>query len=186
MAGTSFKLLMTLAYVSAVWTSSSSAESCRSVGRVKSGHSSAVKDDNGTPLCAVDAPSESLTPVRSLLDCDRICSQTTGCWNFNYFRNTKRCDIFRFMPSLLVLGVPNCKHYQVSCSSDVFIMPRLFQYKSILHEGYNCCHVKTAKGKNCKIDQQVKNGRFHKKSNKVKKHFPGMFFTRDSRMLRAS
>lgn len=114
MAATS---LMTLAYITAMWTASS-ADSCSSVGNVKSGRSSAAKDDTGTPLCAVDPPSKSLTPVRSLLDCDRICSQIPGCWNFNYFRDTKRCDIFKFLPSSLVVDVPNCKHYQVSRSSN--------------------------------------------------------------------
>jgi len=114
MPATSF-LPIAFVCVILVWTSSSPAasatEQCSS--SMKTGHASAVKADNGSSLCAVDPPSEILTSVRSLLDCQRICSRSTGCWNFNYFKDTRRCDIFNFLPSSLVGGIPHCKHYQV-------------------------------------------------------------------------
>ena len=99
------------------WISSSAvaATQCSSNSSysVKTGHSSAVNADNGSSLCAVDPPSDITPSVRSLLDCQRICSRTTGCWNFNYFQDTKRCELFDFQPTSLVTGILYCKHYQV-------------------------------------------------------------------------
>ena len=114
MSATSF-LLVAFAYVTCMWTSPppvSAAESCSSAGKMKTGRASAVKSDDGSSLCAVDSPSDILTPVRSLLDCQRSCSRSTGCWNFSYFKDTKRCEIFNFLPNSLVVGIPHCKHYQ--------------------------------------------------------------------------
>jgi len=51
--------------------------------------------------------------VRSLLDCQRSCSSSAGCWNFNYFQDTRRCELFYFLPSSFIIGIPQCTHYEV-------------------------------------------------------------------------
>src|SRR5688572_17420732 len=72
----------------------------------------------GSELCALDAPSESLS-LNSALDCALKCQRSLYCENFNYNNMKKTCDIFFNRPKCYGPFSP-CIHYQVMKSSYTF------------------------------------------------------------------
>lgn len=65
----------------------------------------------GLQLCAIDAPSDSLS-LDSVLDCALQCQRFKYCENFNYDSVNKICDIFFGRPKCYKPYL-SCVHYQV-------------------------------------------------------------------------
>src|SRR6218665_2740198 len=66
----------------------------------------------GSKLCALDAPSDSMT-LNSTLECALQCQRFWYCENFNYNNASNECDIFYNRPKCFYISFSTCTHYQV-------------------------------------------------------------------------
>jgi len=71
----------------------------------------------GSKLCALDAPSDSVT-LNSTLECALQCQRFWYCENFNYNNVSNVCDIFYNRPKCFG-PLSLCTHYQVAYSAKI-------------------------------------------------------------------
>lgn len=74
-----------------------------------------LRDENGCNLCAVGAPLQTFTRVRSRVSCSSKCAQLSNCERFNFKKKKNICEIFVTNPTSFS-NATNCEHYQFSVS----------------------------------------------------------------------
>ena len=72
----------------------------------------ALTDSSGNKICTNDIPSERISHARSSINCAALCEVRTECIGFNYWEESRLCEIFHSEPSNFSTSV-RCSFYKL-------------------------------------------------------------------------